>query len=159
MPGPTTGTGGDHQLPAAVAELLASPLRVGAPAQAFPLLTTGESGHPHLMLLSAAELRLRSDGALLLALAGPTTQQNLLRSGQATLLAVEGTTVHVLKLDLARSTQVEGLLGAVMTCHAHKGDSLGIALSPLGFTPTEELATLERWDRSERVLDALDLPG
>ena len=143
-------------LPDPVVALLAEPVEVGRVTQAFPFVTVDEAGFPHVALLSAVELAIGSDGSLHAVLAGPTTRANLLRSRRATLIAVEGDTCHTVKVEVRHATEAEGVLGVVFDVHAHKADSLGIPLSPIGFEPTEEVASMERWDRTRRVLDGLE---
>ena len=142
-------------LPEAVAELIARPVAVGEPAQAFAFLTVDHQGFPHLALLSAVELAAGADGTLHAVLGGTTTRANVLRSRHASVIAVEGDTVHTVKLEVRRARETEGVLAVVFEVCAHKADSLGIALSPIGFRPTVELASLERWDRARRVLAGL----
>lgn len=146
-------------LPDPVVRLLKQPVSAGTRAQAFPFVTVDEAGFPHVALLSSVEVSVGPHDDLHVVLAGAGTRANLTRSGQATLLAVEGTTAHSLKVRLRRSLELEGLLGAVLEPVAHKADSLGLALSGIGFVPTEELAQMERWDRSARVLAALRSGG
>jgi hypothetical protein len=142
-------------LPEPVAALLRGGVHVGEPAQAFPFLTVDESGAPHVALVSGQEAAVGADGSLLVVLGSPTTRANLLRSGRATLVAVEGVTAHSVKLALRRSVEDEGLLAAVLDVTSHKADSVGVPLSPIGYVPTDELVALEHWDRSSRVLDRL----
>jgi hypothetical protein len=143
-------------LPETVAALLrGGGMRVGSPAQAFPFLTVDEAGWPHVALLSATELSVGDDGSLLAAMAAPTTRSNLVRTGRASLVAVEGATAHTVKLVVRRTLEAEGLLGAVLDVASHKADSVGVDLSPIAYVPTEELGRLEHWDRSARVLALL----
>jgi len=142
-------------LPDAVARLLAAPPEVGDPAQAFPFLTVDEAGYPHVALLSARELAVAGDGALLVVLMGMTTSANLQRTGAATLVAVEGTTAHSMKLRRRTSVDEGDLLGFVLDPVDHKADSLGIALAPISYVASEELARLERWDRTAELLARL----
>lgn len=142
-------------LPDAIVTLLAQPVAVEQPAQAFAFLTVDHQGFPHVALLSAVELAAGTDGTLHAVLAGTTTRANVLRTRQASLIAVEGETIHTLKLEVRRATESEGVLGVVFVVCDHKADSLGIALSPIGFRPTLEVASLEQWDRAGRVLAGL----
>lgn len=143
-------------LPEPVVALLSARVVIGEAAQAFPFLTVDGEGLPHVALLSAVELAAGDDGSSVhAAMASPTTRMNLHRSGAATLVAVEGSTAHSVKLRLRRSLDAEGLLGAVLDVVSHKADSVGVALSPISYVATEELATLERWDRTARVLALL----
>lgn len=142
-------------LPEAVAALVAEQVEIGGTAQAFPFLTVDADGHPHLALLSATELDVGADGALHVALAGAGTRANLLRTGTATLLAVEGTTAHVVKLTLRRHVDHDGLFGAVLDVSSHRPDSLGIPLAPLTFEVVADLERRERWDRTRHLLHLL----
>lgn len=141
-------------LPDAVAALLQGAPEPGRPEQAFHLLSTDPGGRPRAMLLSRAELAADA-GDVLAVLAPSTSRANVERTGIATLLAVEGTTQHVLGLDV-RATRRDGdLLGVRCAVVTTKADSLGIALAPLSYTPTPALARAERWQRSGPLLDAL----
>lgn len=146
-------------LPEPVAILLRAGVQVGEPAQAFPLLTVDAAGHPHVALLSARELDVAGDGAVHAALASPTTRANLSRDGRATVLAIEGTTAHTVKLQVRRTLELEGVMGVVFDTVSHKADSIGIDLSPVSFVPTEDLGRLEHWDRTARVLAELVADG
>jgi hypothetical protein len=139
----------------AVAGLLAQPPEVGERAQAFPFLTVDDRGLPHVALLSARELAVDDEGSLLVALMGMTTGANVQRSGTATLLAVEGTTAHSVKLRLRRIVDDGDLLGLVLEPVDHKADSLGVDLAPISYVATQELAMLERWDRTAALLARL----
>lgn len=141
-------------LPVAVAALLAGVPEPGRPEQAFHLLSTDVDGRPRAMLLSRAELAADS-GDLLAVLAPSTSRANVERARVATFLAVEGTTQHVLGLDV-HGTRADGdLLGVRFAVVAAKADSLGIPLQPLSYTPTEALARAERWVRSGMLLQQL----
>ena len=142
-------------VPEPVAALLRGGVRVDDDAQAFLFSTVDGEGFPHVALLSATELAVGLDGALLAAIASPTTRANVKRTGVAALLAVEGDTAHALKLRVRRVVDVEDMLGAVLDVVSHRPDSLGIPLRPITFTATAELRRLERWDITARVLAAL----
>ena len=142
-------------LPEAVRALLRRPVVPGRPSQGFPFLTVDEGGFPHAALLSAVELQPGASGSLCVALAGPTTAGNVRRTGQAALLAVGGTTMHTLKLRVRRSVEAPPLLGLVLHVVSHKADSLDLALSPISYQATPELADEENWDRSRALLQHL----
>ena len=142
-------------LPDPVARLVSAGVDVGRTAQAFPFVTVDADGFPHVALVSGRETGVGADGSLLVALGSPTTRANLLRSGRATLVAVDGETAHSVKLVLRRSVDAEALLGVVLDVSSHKADSVGVELSAISYVPTEALASLERWDRSARVLALL----
>lgn len=143
-------------LPEEIAALLARPVEVDRPAQAFAFLTVDHQGFPHVALTSSVELTAGADGTLRAVLAGTTTRANVLRTRRASLIAVEGDTIHTVKLEVRRATESEGVLGVVFEVCSHKADSLGIPLSPIGFRATPELAGLEQWDRAGRVLARLE---
>ena len=148
------------RLPEDVAAIIRRPQRLGEPAQAFPFLTVDDAGLPHVALLSQRELAAAADGTLHAALAAPTTTRaNLERSQAATIVAVEGTTVHSVKLRLRTLFEEDGLVGIVLDVLAHKADSLGIEVAPMSFVPTEELGRMERWDRADRMLQRLAAEG
>jgi hypothetical protein len=139
-----------------VAALLRRPIAVGDEQQAFPLLTVDADGFPHVGLVSRRELRVRDrDRALVLALRGRGARANLARTGAAGLIAIEGETAHELKLAVRESRDEGELSGYVLEVVEHRRDSLGIALSPIGFRVTAQLAALEGWDAVDRLLQAL----
>ena len=143
-------------VPEELAVLLAGWLEPGRAEQAFPFLTVDEAGFPHVALLSRAELDVSPDRSAVLAVVASTrTRANLERDGRATLIAIGGTTAHYAKLRVTRSTTGGGALGCRLAVAGHKADSLGIALSPAGFTATAELGRLERWPDSRRLLARL----
>lgn len=142
-------------LPEAVGALLRRPVAAGRPSQGFPFLTVDGGGFPHAALLSAVELQPGADGSLYVALAGRTTAGNVRRTGQAALLAVGGTTMHTVKLRVRRSVEAPPLLGLVLHVVSHKADSLGLALSPISYEASPQLAEEEHWDRSRDLLQHL----
>lgn len=151
MTGP--GTGG---VPEPLARMLHGRPAAGQREQAFPFLTVDGAGYPHVALLSRAELGVSRDGREVLAVIASTrTVANLGRDGRAGLIAVEGTTAHYAKLGVTRTIAGGAVTGYAMTVTEHKADSLGIALTPVTFTPTEELASLEHWDASDALLGRL----
>lgn len=143
-------------VPGEVARLLAGRPEIGAAEQAFPFLTVDEAGFPHVALLSRAELEVMPDGSRVLAvIASSRTRANLARDGRAGLIAVAGTIAHYAKLRVLHTIDTPAALGCVLQAVEHKADSLGIALSPIGFVTTPELGSLEDWGASQRLLHAL----
>lgn len=143
-------------VPPAVAGLLSGRPDPGRDEQAFPFITVDEHGFPHCALLSRSELDVApSQTAVLAAIGSTRTRANLARSRQAALIAVSGSAAHYIKLRLVRSLEDEGFLGCALEVAEHKEDSLGIPLSPIGFTTTEEIARMERWDATARLLARL----
>jgi hypothetical protein len=141
-------------IPPEVVEQLTGLPTPGRQEAAFPLLTVDDEGFPHVCLLSRAELE-ADGGEVRAVIASRRTRANLERSGHATLVVVEGTTAHYLKLVLERSHLVDERLAAAFTVADHHADSLGIPLTPLGYLPTDNLSALERWDLSARGLAEL----
>lgn len=143
-------------VPGELARLLAGRPDIGAAEQAFPFLTVDEAGFPHVALLSRAEVDVMPDGSEVLAvIASSRTRANLTRDGHAGLIAVAGTIAHYAKLRLLRTIDTPAAIGCVMQVAEHKADSLSIPLSPIGFITTPEIARLEDWDASERLLRRL----
>jgi hypothetical protein len=143
-------------VPADLASLLAGRPDVGTAEQAFPFLTVDEAGFPHVALLSRAEIDVTSDGSDVLAvIASGRTRANLGRDGHAGLIAIGGTVAHYAKLSLVRTIDTPAALGCVLRVTEHKADSLGIPLSPIGFVTTAEIARMEDWAASERLMRQL----
>jgi hypothetical protein len=151
------------RLPAAVSMLLSSDdlfADHGSTSQAFALLTVAESGHPHVCLLSVAQVDVSGDDeTVFVSIAGRTTCQNLLARGLATLIAIEGATAHYVKASVAFSTVVGGRMGFALAVDELKADSAGVELRPLSFRFSPELAIEERWSADETVLAALRAQG
>jgi hypothetical protein len=125
--------------------------------QAFPFLTVDENGFPHGALLSRSEVDVSSDNsAVLIAVGSVRTRANLERDGRAAVIAVDGTIAHYAKLRVVRSLVHDGILGCALEIFEHKRDTLGVPLSPIMFRTTAEIATLERWTVTARVLRRLD---
>jgi len=143
-------------VPQALARLLDGRPAVGAREQAFVFLTADQAGFPHVALLSRAELGVSPDGREVLAVvASRRTRANLERDGRAGLVAVEGTTAHYAKLRVVRTIEAGALIGCAMRLAEYQADTLGIALSPVSFVTTADLARLEGWEASERLLRRL----
>jgi hypothetical protein len=144
------------EVPASLAGLLAGSPEVGAHEQAFPFLTVDDAGFPHVALLSRSELDVPADrSAVLAAIYSTRTRANLGRDGHAGLIAVGGTTAYYAKLRVTHSVELEGMLGCAMELVELKDDSYGIRLDPIGFTTTEQIAAMDRWESCARVLAAL----
>jgi hypothetical protein len=104
------------QLPAALARALADDQVERAEGLAFELATIGETGWPHLALLSAGELVAVSPGELRIALhAGSGTSANLGRSERALLHAVVERSTWTVRLE-ARSLGEHSVDGAPLAC-------------------------------------------
>jgi hypothetical protein len=144
------------RLDSEVAGVLTQPVAVGADAQAFPLITVDADGFPHVALVSGAELAVRArDGALLVAVRGSGTRTNLERDRRGALIAVAGTVAHELKLRVVDGVHEPAASAFALLVEQHKRDTLGIALTPISFPVTRELAELEDWALSRALLGRL----
>lgn len=143
-------------VPADLARLLTGRPDADGAEQAFPFLTVDEAGFPHVALLSRAELDVTPDGSDVIAvIASSRTRANLGRDGRAGLIAIGGIVAHYAKLSVTRAIDTPAALGCVLRVTEHKADSLGIPLSPIGFVTTAEIARMEDWDASERLMRQL----
>ena len=143
-------------VPGQLAELLNGRPGVNEHEQAFPFLTTDEAGFPHVALLSRHELEVSSDREeVLAAIYSEHTRANLVRDGRAGLIAIGGPVAFYAKLKVTRTMEAEGLLGCALELADLKEDSYGIPLSPIGFETTEEIAVMDRWDVTARILATL----
>ncbi|MQA84110.1 MAG: hypothetical protein GEV03_05640 [Streptosporangiales bacterium] len=141
-----------------LAHLLEGRPDVDSREQAFPFLTVDEGGFPHVALLSRSEVDVTSSRSeILVAVASVRTSANLRRSGKACLIVIDGATAHYVKLRMLRTVEMDGMLGAASEPVEHKRDSAGIPMEPISFPTSAELAELERWDTSARVLLKLGL--
>lgn len=147
-------------IPAELAGLLSGRPGLGQREQAFPFLTVDENGFPHVALLSRAEIEVDADADEILAVvASERTSANLRRDGRAGLIAVNGTVASYAKLRVTRMLDAGEALGCAMTVTEYKADSLGIPLEPVSFVTTAEIAQMENWDASERLLRRLAGPA
>jgi tetraacyldisaccharide-1-P 4'-kinase len=143
-------------VPDDVVVLLAGVPEIGAREQAFPFVTVDPDGFPHAALLSRMELEVGPDRAdVRAAVRSGRTRENLEQRARATLIAVEGRTAHYVKLRLVRSMAVHDLLACVFEMAEHKADSMGIALTPITYPVTADIARAERWDTTVEALGLL----
>jgi hypothetical protein len=143
-------------VPDALVALLAGVPEVGAQEQAFPFVTVDAGGFPHAALLSRMELEVGPGRAdVRAAVRSRRTRENLEQRGRATVIAVEGRTAHYVKLRLVRSMAVHDLLACVFAVVEHKADSIGVALTPITYSVTADIARAERWDTTVEALGLL----
>ncbi|GAB2447554.1 hypothetical protein GCM10027062_31620 [Nocardioides hungaricus] len=142
-------------LPDELVDLLATDDIFGgeSTSQAFPFLTVADSGHPHVALLSSAQIGVSDDGsAILVSVAGRETCANLDARGLATVVAVRGVTAYYAKCQVLARTEVQGRAGYALQPLDVKLDRAGVELVPLGFHFKPELADAERWVVDAAVL-------
>lgn len=141
------------RVPHQVVDLLRGFPVPGSNEQAFPLITVDDNGYPHVALLSRSEMDVVPGELALLAVVGsPRTRNNLTRDGRAGLIAIGAYSAYYLKLQLAQSIEDEGVMGCAFSPIEFKEDSLGIPLVPIGFHATADVARMERWEVSARLL-------
>lgn len=125
------------------------------------LLTVSNSGWPHLAMLSVGELVAVSPVELRLALwPGSETGDNLKRSGQATLMIVEGGAGHYVEVDVRATGDLvfeDGPLDS-FTCTVSKilADVVDYAILTTGirFKLLKDDEVLGRWRRTVSAMRA-----
>jgi hypothetical protein len=138
-------------VPPEIAAFFAGQPQVDAWEPAFMLLTVEETGHPHVCLLSRAELE-ADTGHLYAVVASRTATANLARSPVATLVAVDGDTAFYLKVEVTRASEsMPRALAFALT--GVRRDSLGIPLTPLRYLVTGELPVIEHWAETRELLN------
>lgn len=143
-------------VPKEVADLLRGWPQPGHHEQAFPIVTVDDGGYPHVALLSRSEMDVAPGHVAVLAVIGSQrTRANLARDPKATLIATGATSAYYFKLRLVRSIEEEGAMGCLFEGVEFKEDSLGIPLTAMGFEATDDIARMERWERSGRILQRL----
>lgn len=144
------------EIPAEVIASLEGSPAVGLAEQAFPLLTTDPDGQPRAMLVSRAETATAAHGSGLHIVLRPSTSRcNIERSHLATLLVTSGEVLHSLRLRRAHHVEDGHLQAIAFTVTGTKADTVGIPLTALGFTPTDELLAAEHWQASANLLHRL----
>jgi hypothetical protein len=142
-------------LPDDLVDILASDDIFGgqSTSQALPLLTVADSGHPHVCLLSSAQVGVAAGaGAVLVSVAGRETRANLDARGLATVVAVRGISAYYTKCVVVDRTEVQGRAGFALEPVDVKVDRAGVELVALGFHFRPELAEAERWAVDTAVL-------
>lgn len=127
---------------------------LGTAESVIPLLTVDAAGFPHGCLLSRGQIA-ATGSEIQLAVTSPGTRGNLHERGRGLLLVALGDTVHHCKLRLLRLDEADELLVASCELVAHKADSLGIALAPMTFVASPEIARFERWEEAASRLEAI----
>ena len=130
--------------------------QVGIWDQMFALLTVDAEGFPHVCLLSRAELE-AGVSEIRAVIASPTTSANLTRSRRATLMVIDPAAAWYCKLEVLGLRVTNGEpLAAKFRVASVKRYAVDVALKPACFLPTAALTRAEDWQRSKRLLAALD---
>lgn len=135
----------------------------GGPLEAVPdgftasLVTLTEEGWPTTSLLGPGELYARDDRHLALALwPGSRAQQNILRTGRASLDFVADARFYQLRLTQRHSLEADGLILIQTALHGGEAQSVPYAQLTTGIQyvlqdPSESLARWQRQRGSLRV--------
>lgn len=95
----------EHQLGAALSELLSGQNLKDKQGEAMMLLTTDEDGWPHVAMISVGEIAALEDGSLRIGLwPGTATSSNIRRTGKATLAVFYSGSAHYVRLALSPLT-------------------------------------------------------
>jgi hypothetical protein len=122
--------------------------------QAFLFLTVSPAGAVDVCLLSRMELRPTSWG-FAAVVASRRARANLTDRPVATIVAVYGDEVHTFTCGVDARLDADGAAALALGIRDHRGDGLGIELTPIRYRVAERLRIEERWDRTERLLRLL----
>jgi hypothetical protein len=133
----------DIALPAEVVRLLNDPATGGEQA-VQPLLTVDDQGCPHATLSSARQWWTGDEHLVCVLVAGRTTRY-LARRPRALLLVVGAYQAYSIRLRSTLIQEVEDRrVAVVFDVTAIESDTRGVALAPMLFQATDELAQRER---------------
>jgi hypothetical protein len=133
----------DAELPDEVVALLNDPAGGGEQA-VQPLFTVDDQGCPHATLSSARQWRTGDEHLVCVLVAGRTTRY-LAQRPRALLLVIGARQAYSVRLRAARIQEVEGRrVAVVFDVTAVESDTRGVALTPMLFQATAELARHER---------------
>jgi hypothetical protein len=143
------------QIPTSVVDTLTGYPEVGVPDAIIPLLTVDEGGHPHVCLLSRAELDADTNHVYAVV-ASPVSRSNIIRDRRATLIIFTAKSAYYAKLDAATVEEDDHLLGVVFSLHSFKEDGdETFHMEPPRYLPTDAIALMEHWDLSRSFLRRL----
>lgn len=143
------------EIPDAVLSRLSGERGRGEAEPMFPFLTVDPDGFPRVCMLSRGELW-PAGGELIAVLAARRAGANLERTRQATLLVVGEERLYYARLVLvAAERAASGALVARLGAQAVEEDGAGVALHPMTFTSTEDLATREHTSESRALAQQL----
>lgn len=135
-------------IPEIVLTQLSGERGLGEAEPMFPFLTVDPDGFPRVCMLSRGELW-PADGDLIAVVAARRAGANLERARQATLLVVGGEQLYYVRLVVIGAKRAaSGVLVARLAAGEVEEDSAGVALHPMTFTSTEDLARREHTDES-----------
>lgn len=139
-------------IPEVVLTLLSGGRRLGEAEPMFPLLTVDPDGFPRVCMLSRGELW-PAEGDLIAVVAARRASANLERARQATLLVIDQERLYYARLVLVDARREKsGVLVGRLAAESVEQDSAGVALSPMTFTSTEQLAAREHTQESRDLV-------
>ena len=142
-------------IPTSIVDALIGYPEVGVPDVIIPLLTVDESGYPHVCLLSRAELDADTN-YIYAVVASPVSKSNIFRDRRATLVVFTARSAYYSKLDADLIKEDGQLLGIVFSLHSMKQDGdESFHMEAPHYLPTDEIATMEHWDRTRSFLREL----
>lgn len=128
---------------------------VGELDQAFLFLTVSPAGAVDVCLLSRTELQPASWG-FAGVVASRRARANLTDRPVATIVAVYGDELHTFTCEVRARLDADGAAALALGIRDHRGDGLGIELTPIRYRVAERLRIEERWERTERLLRLLE---
>lgn len=138
-------------VPAAVVAAAAGRPVPGEWEAILPLLTVDDKGHPHVCLLSRAEVDADSRHVYAV-IASPTTISNLQRCGRATLIVFDDVAATYAKLVVQSIEKSGEWLLVTFDVVTMKRDSIGVPLRAPACWVDEAVAVNENWARSAALL-------
>jgi hypothetical protein len=117
-------------------------------------LTVNPAGAVDTCLLSRMELRPAGDG-FAAVVASRRARANLASRPVATIVAVCDDEMHTYSCQVDARVDADGAAAFALRIRDHRGDGLGIELTPIRYRVEERLQVEERWDRTDRLLQLL----
>lgn len=122
--------------------------------QAFLFLTVNPVGAVDTCLLSRMELRPAGYG-FAAVVTSRRARENLASRPVATIVAVCDDEMHTYSCQVDARVDADGAAAFALGIRDHRGDGLGIELTPIRYRVDERLQVEERWGRTDRLLHLL----